>query len=378
MHSVTFRTHDQSFSRSVKNAVQDYFTKNSITRKGDWRMYLKAILCIPAAVVIYLFLLFGDYSSLAGILLSGLFGLTLAFIAANVMHDACHGSFSTSRRTNAVMGLVMNALGSNSFLWKIRHNIHHTYTNVDGIDHDIANWPVLRQSPAQKLQGMHRYQHLYMLPLYALSSLIWVLAQDFEKYFLKKIPPSTSINISTTEHIIFWLSKILYVIFYAAVPIYFVGWMQWLVGFLIMHAVIGFVLTLVFQLAHVVEKTSFEAMQGNEHVIDREWAVHEVLTTANFATTNKAISWFVGGLNFQIEHHLFPGVCHVHYPALSKIVREECARFSLPYHAYPTVSDAVGSHYRFMKALGRMNSPSLIEPHPAQLHPGTLAVERPL
>jgi linoleoyl-CoA desaturase len=133
------------------------------------------------------------------------------------------------------------------------------------------------------------------------------------------------------------------------------GWQTWLVGYLIINITMGLTLSLVFQLAHVVEKTEFEVAEEKPKVIDTEWAIHELRTTANFAPGNKIVSWFVGGLNFQVEHHLFPRVSHVHYAALSKIVKEHCDQFGIPYHTYPKMRQAVASHIRVMKALGDRN-----------------------
>jgi linoleoyl-CoA desaturase len=250
----------------------------------------------------------------------------------------------------------MNALGSNAYIWKIKHNVvHHTYTNIDGIDDDIAKSPVLRHCQTQKWVPAHRFQHLYMFLLYGLSTILWVFVTDLVKYFTKKIVV-TEMKMTTKEHIIFWTSKLLYVFFYFVLPILFVGWQAWLIGYLIMNITLGITLSLVFQLAHVVEKTAFELAEDKPKTINSEWAIHEVITTANFAPKNKFISWFVGGLNYQIEHHLFPRVSHVHYPAISNIVREECARFNIPYHYYPTMTEALISHYRVMRRLGENKS----------------------
>jgi linoleoyl-CoA desaturase len=247
----------------------------------------------------------------------------------------------------------MNALGSNAFIWKIKHNVvHHTYTNIDGIDDDIIKSPLLRLCPTQKWSPAHRWQFIYMFPVYSLSTILWVFVTDMMKYLSRKIVV-TEMKISLTQHFIFWGSKILYICFYIALPIVLLGWQSWLIGYLLVNCTIGLTLALVFQLAHVVEKTSFEQAGVQAKTIDTEWAVHEVKTTANFAPGNSLISWFVGGLNYQVEHHLFPRVSHVHYPAISKIVREQCEKFGLPYHCYPTMVSAIASHIRVMKELGK-------------------------
>lgn len=344
------------FYPTLKKSVDQYFTSNGIKKTGNWSLYTKALVLIPLSVAIYLFLLFGTYPAVVGILLSMLLGFSLVSIAFNVMHDACHGSFSSRKWVNELLGLTMNALGSNAFIWKIKHNvIHHTYTNVDGIDDDIAKSPVLRHCPSQKWVPAHKYQFIYMFLLYSISTILWVFVTDMVKYFSKKIVV-TEMKLSTKEHIIFWVSKALYVVFYMVLPITLLGWQVWLTGYLIVNMVMGLTLSVVFQLAHVVEKTAFEEAGEKPRVIDSDWAIHEITTTANFAPDNKFISWFVGGLNFQVEHHLFPRVSHVHYAAISKIVREECARFNLPYHSYPTMPGAVWSHIKVMKALGKKDA----------------------
>jgi linoleoyl-CoA desaturase len=200
---------------------------------------------------------------------------------------------------------------------------------------------------------IHRFQFLYMFILYSVSTLAWMWGTDFYKYFSKKIHTTVIKKIAVQQHIIFWVSKVLYVFFYVVVPVYFLGWQAWLTGFLIIHITMGLVLSIVFQLAHVVEKTSFDAIAENHKVIASEWAIHELKTTANFAPRNKVIGWLVGGLNFQIEHHLFPQISHIHYAALSNIVKQQCEMFGLPYHYYPTMRQAVYSHVRLMKQLGR-------------------------
>lgn len=353
MAKVTFNNSDKVFYSSLKKSVDAYFASHKIKKTGNWKLYSKALILIPLSITIYLFLLLGTYSALLGAALCVVLGFTLVSIAFNVMHDACHGSYSSRKWVNETLSLTMNALGSNAFIWKIKHNvIHHTYTNVDGLDDDIAKNPILRLCPTQKRLGIHRFQHIYMFVLYALSTVLWVLLTDMMKYFSRKIVV-TEMKISTKEHIIFWVSKLLYIFFYAALPIMLLGWQAWLIGYLLVNITLGITISVVFQLAHVVEKTSFEEAGEQPKMIDSEWAIHEIKTTANFAPDNTWISWFVGGLNYQVEHHLFPRISHIHYPAISKLVKEECARFNLPYHYYPTMTEAVASHIKVMRMLGK-------------------------
>jgi linoleoyl-CoA desaturase len=365
MSKVSFNNQGQPFYRSLKDSVEQYFAETGMKRTGNWKLYLKTLILIPGAFALYSFLLWGQYSPFVGILLSALLGAVLVAVAFNVMHDACHGSYSSKKWVNDLLSLTMNALGSNAMIWKMKHNVlHHTYTNIDGLDDDIAKLPVLRLCPTQPRMGMHKYQHIYMFGVYALSCLLWVYLTDLMKYFSRKIVV-TEMKLTPWDHVVFWLSKALYVVFYVAIPIYFVGFMPWLVGYLVMSTTMGLILALVFQLAHVVEKTEFEHSAEGTRRINEEWAIHEIRTTANFAPKHPLITWFTGGLNYQVEHHLFPRVSHVHYPALSKIVESECRKFNLPYHTYPKMSQAIASHYRLMKALGNGEPIGQQRPHAA-------------
>ena len=362
MSKVSFNNKSSVFYTALKTATDRYFAENKIKKTGNWRLYLKTTILIPLALFIYVLLLMNVLPGVVAILLCCVMGLILASIGFNVMHDACHGSYSSRKWVNELMGLTINALGGNAFIWKFKHNIiHHTYTNVDGIDDDIAKSPLMRQCSTQKWVPVHRFQHIYVLPIYAISSFAWALLLDFLKYFKGKVQATVLQKMSIREHIVFWLSKVLYVVFYIAVPIYFVGWQQFLIGFSALQIVLGLTLAIVFQLAHVVETTEFEVAGTSDTMIDNEWAIHQVKTTANFAARNKVVSWLVGGLNFQIEHHLFPRVSHVHYPALSKIVRETCEKFQLPYNYYPTVREAVASHFRMLRMMGRKPQPLILK-----------------
>jgi linoleoyl-CoA desaturase len=362
MPKVTFNSRNSAFYTDLKKAVEKYFTENSIKKTGNWKLYIKTATLIPIAIILYILLLSVDMSLFVGILASGTLGFVLSSIGFNVMHDACHGSYSTKKWINDLLGLSLNALGGNAFIWKFKHNIvHHTYTNVDGIDDDIAKSPVIRQCSTQKWVPAHKFQHIYVLLVYAISSFAWVFIMDFTKYFTQRVYNTDLQKMSLNEHVLFWLSKVMYVLFYIVVPVYFVGWGAWSIGFASMHVVMGLTLALVFQLAHVVEHTEFEKMEGDTMLIENEWAVHQVKTTANFAPKNTVISWFVGGLNYQVEHHLFPRISHVHYPQISNIVKEKCEKFEVPYNVYLTMSEAVASHFRMMKDLGKKPEMSLAQ-----------------
>ena len=355
MPKVIFNNKNAVFFQSLKEAADNYFNDNGIRRTGDSRLYIKTIVLIVLAVVFYSMVLFFPLPIWTIIIVSCLLGFTSACIGFNVMHDANHGSYSSSEPLNELLGLSLNALGGNSFIWKFKHNIiHHTYPNVDGMDDDIAKSPFIRMCSTQPWMPAHRIQHIYTPLLYAISSMIWVLFQDFEKYFRHKVHQTTMVEMKLKDHFIFWTSKLLYIFFYIALPVFLIGWTNWIIFFLSLHIGLGLTLAVVFQLAHVVEETTFEFAPTDETTrIENEWAIHQVKTTSNFSPNSRIISWLVGGLNYQIEHHLFPRVSHVHYPALSKIVKEKCEAFGLPYNCIPSFRKAVISHFRLIRLLGQ-------------------------
>jgi linoleoyl-CoA desaturase len=353
MAKITFNNTNNLFFQSLKVSVDEYFRSNHISKTGNWQLYHKATILIPGAILIYLSLMIFHFPVVISLLLCGLLGVALASIGFNVMHDACHGSFSKRKWVNDLLGLSLNAIGGNAFFWKQKHNIlHHTYTNIDGIDDDIAQGKMLRQSPTQPWLPIHRYQHIYLTLAYALTLFMWVSVNDFQKYFSQRINNTALQPMDRKEHITFWASKVFYGLVYILIPILCVGPIYWLVGYVTMGVITGIVISYIFQLAHTVEGPEFESIGMDDKTIETEWAIHQIKTTANFSPRSKFISWFVGGLNFQVEHHLFPRISHIHYPALSRIVQEHCRKFGLPYHCFPNLRMAVLSHLRTMKQLG--------------------------
>jgi len=298
MAKISFNNRNNQFFQSLRQSVDDYFKSRRLAKTGNWKLYTKASILIPSAVAIYLSLMLFSMPVVISLLLCALFGLALAFIGFNVMHDACHGSFSSRKWVNDLLGLSLNAIGGNAFFWKQKHNIiHHTYTNIEGVDDDIAQGKLLRQSPTQPWMPIHRYQHLYLTIAYATTLFMWVGVRDFEKYFSKKIHNTPLQPMDRREHVTFWISKLFYVLVYILIPILCVGPIAWLIGYLTMGIVTGIVVSYVFQLAHAVEGPEFDSVGTDDKQIETEWAVHQIKTTANFSPQNRVLSWLVGGLN---------------------------------------------------------------------------------
>jgi linoleoyl-CoA desaturase len=347
-----FSSVSQSFHSELKKRIQDYFRQTGKSSTGNFHLFFKAILLVTAFIAVYTHLVFFTPVTWVAIVECLVLGMLTAAIGFNVMHDGMHGSFSRKKWVNQLAGLSLNILGANNFMWRSKHNIiHHTYTNISGVDDDIEARPLLRLCDDQKYYKIHRYQHWYFWAAYSLLYIWWVFATDYKKYFLKRIGPTPLQKMSLGDHISFWGFKVLYSFLFIALPIIMVGFQAWLVGFLVFGLFAGFVLSIVFQLAHTVEDTEFPEANKVTGKMEDEWALHQLKTTANFATRNRLISWWLGGLNFQIEHHLFPRISHVHYPAISKIIRKACQDYGFPYIEYPKMSTAVVSHVSHLRNL---------------------------
>ena len=343
----------ESLHAELRKRVNQYFTDNNISPTGDGRLFFKAIFLIIVFASVYTHLVFFNpiwYISLFECIVLG--GL-IAAIGFNVMHDGSHGSFSNNRVLNKIAAHSISMLGANHFMWNMKHNmLHHTFTNIVGVDDDIEVGILMRMAPTQKRLKAHKFQHFYFWFLYMFLYIFWIFYTDYLKYFSQKIGPVPLKKMDTGDHIGFWLVKIYHAAVFVVIPIYVLGWAAWLIGFLIITFFAGFVLSIVFQLAHTVEHTEFPTANVEDHKLPDEFAAHQIKTTANFATKNKLVSWLVGGLNFQIEHHLFPKISHVHYPAISNIIRTICKEYQLQYLEYPTTRKAIAAHFRFLRHMG--------------------------
>ncbi|GAB3908074.1 acyl-CoA desaturase [Larkinella knui] len=359
---LKFNTTNRSqFFSTVRQRVNAYFKDNNLSPNANGAMWTKAIFFVTGYFVMYGLILSNQFGSWAMLGMALAMGMFAAFIGFNVSHDALHGAFSSRSWVNKWIGYSFYFIGASPYVWKITHNVvHHTYTNIPGHDDDIEIAPgLIRVDTDEPVRPWQRYQQWYAFPLYSLASISWVFRKDYMKFFKKTIGSYDNSGHPRREYIKLFVTKAAYYIFFIIIPFLVLDltWWQFALGFVLMHIVEGLVLGLVFQLAHVVEGTSFPVpLEGIG--IDEAWAVHQMRTTANFAPDSDLAAFLCGGLNRQIEHHLFPKVCHIHYPVIANIVRDTAHEFGLPYIENPTFSAALVSHYRLLKELGKEAVPS--------------------
>lgn len=353
-------TEGQEFGATVRKRVNEYFKSNKISRTGDYRIWLKVVILPLLYLAPFALILTNAFSDnlLAFYGLWVVMGVGLAGSGLSIMHDSCHGVISKNKAVNNFIGeTIMNLAAGSATNWKIQHNVlHHSYTNIDGYDEDIDPGGIMRFSPHQPKKSFYKFQVIYAWFLYGLMTFFWATFKDFaslSKYNQKGLLKSQNTTYGK-ELAKLIIQKVLYYSFFLALPILIldVAWWHVVIGWFCMHFLAGLILACIFQPAHVVPTSEFP-LPDKDNNVEGDKVIHQMMTTANFAPSNRVLSWYVGGLNYQIEHHLFPNICHVHYRKLSEIVKATAKEFGLPYISEPTFVGALVKHGRMLYQLGR-------------------------
>ena len=348
------------FADAVRKNVSDYFKEKGISTKGNFSLVLQTIIMFATYIIPFVLILLVPMNSWIAILMTIIMGIGTAGIGMSVMHGAAHGSYSSKEWINKMFASTMYALGGNVFNWKVQHNIlHHTYTNIAEHDPDIASKGPIRLSDHSQVRKIHRYQYIHAFFFYGLMTMFKVI-MDFSQmatYNKEGFARQQNRN-PTMEYLKMVMIKLIYFAVIIGLPIMFspFSWWQVLIGFFIMHWTTGLILGTVFQLAHVVEGLE-QPLPNAEGMVENDWAVHELHTTSDFARDNIFLFWYIGGLNFQIEHHLFPHICHIHYRKIAPIVEKTAKEFGLSYNLKPTFMAALKSHIQRLKELGQPVEP---------------------
>lgn len=355
---IKFSAHvNPNFINELREKVKDYFITNKISKFGNANMVWKSIFMISLYLAPYILMVSGVVSSLPLIFLCWfIMGFGMAGVGMAIMHDANHGTYSKNQTINSLLGKSLYLLGGFPANWKYQHNtLHHSYTNIAGHDEDIGSVSMLRLSPHRPLYKVHKYQILYAWFFYGLMTLSWATAKDFFQINRYK-KSGTAFTGKKSYNVMFInmiLGKIFYYCVFLVVPLITINipWYSIVLAFIAMHFTTGFILGIVFQTAHVLTNTSFPL--PDEHgKLDNNWAIHQLSTTSDYSPKSRVFSWLIGGLNYQVEHHLFPNVSHVHYRKISVFVKETALKYGLPYNVQGSFFLALGSHARMLKILG--------------------------
>jgi linoleoyl-CoA desaturase len=355
-------TRNDDFTKKLTENVNDYFKSKNLSRHGSWKILLKVPILLSVYFLPYILMMTGVIQSTGWMwLMSVVMGLGMAGIGLAIMHDANHGTFSKNERLNTLMCYTLEMLGGYHTNWKIQHNVlHHSFTNVHDMDEDIDPIGLLRFSPNAPLKKIHRFQVFYAWFFYGLMTFSWMTNKDIKQiidYNKRGLLKSQNKTLAKALRQII-ISKIIYYSYVLVLPLILLdqSWWQILIGLGTIHFVCGIVLAFVFQSAHVVSDTEF-INEDNFKELNEEtsWAKHQMMTTANFSNWNPLFTWYLGGLNHQIEHHLFPDISHVHYRRISKIVRKTAKEYGVPYHYHKTFGGAILNHLVLLNRLGKPN-----------------------
>jgi len=355
---IRFISLDKSqFYTTLHNRVDSYFKENNLSKHANAGVVVKTIILLSAYLLPLVFMMLFQPAFGWALALWAFMGVAMAGVGMSVMHDANHGAYSANPRINELMGYSLILLGGSINNWKWQHNtLHHTFTNIAHYDDDIADKPGLRLSPHTEVKSAHRTQWWHAILIYSVVTLYWATAKDFMQFARYR---RNGVNKNTDAQNRVFLAQIIaiklfYFFIFVGLPILVgIPVLQVIAGFLLMHFICGIILTIIFQLAHTVEETSFP-LPSAQGVIENEWAIHQMNTTVNFSRHNRLLSWYVGGLNYQVEHHLFPKICHVHYPRLANIVERTAAEFNVPYLEHKSFGHALRSHFATLRRFGKL------------------------
>lgn len=346
------------FVKELRQKTNAYFKENNISKQGNVNLVFKALFMIALYLIPFV-LMFSGWTSSVGLLLLGwaIMGLGMAGIGMVLMHDANHGSISKRSWVNKLLSKSMYVIGGYPANWRHQHNnLHHGFTNIQDHDEDIDPVGIVRISPHKPLHKIHRFQHIYAWFLYGLMTISWASYRDFKQLFFYFKDDSFKLK-KKSKALVFTdltVAKVVYFGVFLVLPLIVLpqAWYWILLGFFIMHFVCGFVLAIIFQTAHVMTTTDYP-LPNEDGEMETNWAIHQLRTTTNYAPKSRVFSWFIGGLNYQVEHHLFPQISHVHYDKLSKLVKSTAEKYQVPYLVERNFFVALLNHYRMLKALGR-------------------------
>ena len=357
---------DNSFHRELRRRVEAEFKRSGTRQRDSAQMYLKTAIILGVFALAYVALVFLAGTWWQGLLLGLVLGIAMAAIGFNIMHDGGHQAYSERRWVNRLMALALDLVGGSSYIWQWKHaRFHHTWVNVAGHDSDIDLGVLGRLSPQQPRRPWHRWQHLYLWPLYGVTAIRWHLYGDFRDMVTGTVGERPFDRPKGWDLAGFVGGKLVFFTLAFGLPLFFHSLGTVLLFYALVSAVAGVLLALVFQMAHVVEEAAFPRPDASGSRMATPWAIHQLQTTVDFARGNRVLGWLIGGLNFQVEHHLFPRISHVHYPLVARVVEDTCREFGVTYREHRTFGAGIASHYRLLRRLGSSASASVPAPTPA-------------
>lgn len=351
--SVKYAPHTPLRAALLKR-IEEYFDRTGRSRQGGPRMWVKTSMILAWLAVSYALLVFWADAWWQVVPLTISMALAVAGVGFNIQHDGGHGAYSRRKFGNRLSSWSLDLVGASSYVWNFKHNVlHHHYTNIQGVDTDLESEPFLRLAPGQKRRWYHRFQHFYIWGLLGFFPPKWWFFDDFRDVLRGRVGSRKIPRPRGGELVVLLAGKVLMITWLIVLPVLIHGPLKVLPVYVLFFATLGITLATVFQLAHCVDDADFCEVPGEDGRMDSGWAEHQLATTVNFAPRNRWLTWYLGGLNFQVEHHLFPRISHVHYPALAPITREVCREHGVPHHSHDSMWSALRAHVRWLREMGR-------------------------
>lgn len=342
------------FFKSLQKSVNEYFKTNKLDRFGGKKMYLKTAFLFSAWGGSYALLMSDQFAGLFLIFLQALFHFTMFLMTVGIAHDASHYAYSRRKSVNKWMTRVFDLVGINSYLWEFNHvKSHHNAPNIPVYDSAIDSFLLFRFHPRAAHHSFHRYQHIYMIVIYAFATLYKLFFLDFFSLGRKRIGFISIKQHPFREIVFFFFSRTFVILYTLVIPLVVLSAPSWQVvlGFTIGHILSGLSLGAIFQTTHLSDRTAFPEPDKSGK-IENAFDQHILDTTADFCPDNPVVTWISGGLNLHVAHHLFPGISQIHLPAITKIVRQTAKEYDMNYKAYATLGEAVRSHLFTLRQLG--------------------------
>eukprot|EP01119_Soliformovum_irregulare_P006754 TRINITY_DN19183_c0_g1_i1.p1 TRINITY_DN19183_c0_g1~~TRINITY_DN19183_c0_g1_i1.p1 ORF type:complete len:453 (-),score=91.41 TRINITY_DN19183_c0_g1_i1:48-1406(-) len=347
---------DSEFYTTLKKRVEQVVRDENLTNHSYY-MYFKSLALLTIWFCLYY------YTIMKGnIWLAIPFGYFHSQFGITVAHDGLHGAYSKYSWINGLAAAAMDLMGASGIVWLHQHNVgHHPNSNRQGTSHKNDNdeideydpdarsgAPYVRITPNQPWAWWHQWQHIYIWPMISLISAKWVV-NDVRAIIRRKYITIEMFELRTRDLILTALAKSLFVFYMIALPLTYLTFSDWLTFFCFAMATSSYNFVLMFSVNHLTEDSMFP----NDSVYNRDWARLQALTATNFAIGSKLWTLLSGGLNYQIEHHLFPGICHVHLPKISPVVQQTFKEYDVPYQNYSSYWDAFYAYYHHLVVLGQ-------------------------
>jgi linoleoyl-CoA desaturase len=338
--------------------IDAHFAERGLRREGDGRLWLKSLVIMAWLAGSWALLVYVAQTWWQALPLAVLVSLAVAGVGFNIQHDGGHDAYAGSSLWNRLAAWSLDLVGGSSYVWRFKHTIvHHHYTNIDGVDEDLDAGPFLRLHPLQERRFYHRFQHWYAWLLFGFLPPKWTFYDDFASLVSGRVGTQRMPRPRLRDLTSLFVGKLAFVTWVFALPLLAGHSLLVVLAFYGFCALlVGTATAVVFQAAHCVREAEFHAPPPPGARMARSWGEHQLATTVDFAPRNRFLTWYLGGLNYQVEHHLFPRVSHVHYPELAPIVRDTCAEFGVEYRVHPRFRSAVASHVRHLRLLGRPNA----------------------